>query len=147
MTMSEKPAKIRFVCEGGSETICRTFSLALVYWYGQGNERILPQPYSVKFMPAIIAKMGNRFGKVPDDLRSYPDTPAEAGEGELWEFDVVEEKFEGGDIEVVKYENHCFQLLQWLVNYGDIVTLEVDGVRWRNPSKKFRSIDDAWESS
>lgn len=146
--MSSNLKDIRFFHESGSETHCKTCSLALVYWYGLRGDKILPQPYSKVFLPCVIRRMEQTFQQeLPSALKNPPPTPASDGQGDLWEPDEVIACLNSGDIAVENYENHCFQMLLWLAAYGDITSLQVGGVEWRNPSKKYRSIDDAWESS
>jgi hypothetical protein len=148
--------KIEYWCEDGSRTVTRTASLALLHWYGRNygfsirtaSIPPLPSPYSNTFLSLLVERIETLSGKLPLDLKFVPDVANLSSQiGGIDWIEEVEERFDGGDVEVIKYENYCLALLKWLVVHGDIVELLLDGKRLRNLKARYRSIDDTWELS
>lgn len=131
---------LRFKCDDGSQTNARTASYALLYW----QSYILPKdpipvqpnvleitmgrpvygPYDDKFLILLVNGIERNYGSapvIPEEFMHkdwYTDLPVVKDHNSILEF--LEEK----NSKIIYYEQICWNILFWLFQNGNIVSLE-----------------------
>ena len=131
---------LKFKCEDGTQTYTQTASYALLYW----QSYILPKyqlpenppilevivgnpiygPYDTKFLMLIVGGIERNYGtapQIPVELLKkdwYVDLPIIKDHTSILK--LLEEKNE----KVIEYEQVCWNIVFWLFQNGNIVSLE-----------------------
>jgi len=110
---------LKYSCSDGSYTVSRTASLGLMYWYARQlrNYSAIPGPYSRKFLPSIFVVFEEKFHSNPFETVVPPDVSGD--------FREIEFLRDGGNPDVVRYEECCLSILKWLKEHGDISDITV----------------------
>jgi hypothetical protein len=135
------PIYLQYKCKDGSVTVAKSASIGLMYWYG----RIVPQkpienpqpfsihivatsipfPYDPLFLSLVVAGLERTFGTAPEIPSHLLEASFCERIGKL-DFKDVEKHLKEGASEIVEYEQACLDILNWLKERGEIVSMAID---------------------
>ena len=126
---------IEYTCQDESRTMAASASVALFYWYDRQlphelpkdlkpfeihvTQVSMPMPYNADFLPLVIAAIERRWNKSPEI--ALPQPPRKPPK----DFKDIEKRRDKKDEDVVRYEDACMQILEWLKEHGDIRRIAV----------------------
>lgn len=135
--------RIKYGTTDGSSTLAAMASIALEHWYMRTTPKIPlpdnpqcfevyvtggphPAPYDSLFLPLVLSGIERIYGTAPEisnDLLNedwYQDLPESFNDHKA----IIEAR-DNQDFKVVRYEAACWNILNWLVKYGDVINLEI----------------------